>query len=298
MGTLRAVGARRSARILVLYLAGSRSAGICGAAVLGGALRARAWSCSSGATASPPSARRSATRTEATTCSRPSTGRASSPRAGPDDRGLRGRGVRPGRDGRAHAAAEFLRTSDRRMTPLIAIAFRNLLRAKRRTLSGRTMVLGSAASVLGSGLSDGIAQLTNLAGVRADRTRARWWRDRSTSSAEQPLRRLQHGAPAPGGGAGDASESEGRDLGRGARGAVPLRTAAPPSRATAPAWPASSASTRARTRELRAALRARQARSCRRGRHRRCTSLRPWRASCGSLGATASPSWCRRRRAP
>jgi putative ABC transport system permease protein len=49
------------------------------------------------------------------------------------------------------------------MTPLIAIAFRNLLRAKRRTLlSGGTMVLGSAALVLGSGLSDGIArQLTN-----------------------------------------------------------------------------------------------------------------------------------------
>jgi putative ABC transport system permease protein len=48
------------------------------------------------------------------------------------------------------------------MTPLLAIAFRNLLRAKRRTLlSGGTMVLGSAALVLGSGLSDGIArQLT------------------------------------------------------------------------------------------------------------------------------------------
>lgn len=48
------------------------------------------------------------------------------------------------------------------MTPLIAIAFRNLLRAKRRTLlSGGTMVLGSGALVLGSGLSDGIAlQLT------------------------------------------------------------------------------------------------------------------------------------------
>jgi putative ABC transport system permease protein len=48
------------------------------------------------------------------------------------------------------------------MAPLIAIAFRNLLRAKRRTLlSGGTMVLGSGALVLGSGLSDGIArQLT------------------------------------------------------------------------------------------------------------------------------------------
>lgn len=45
---------------------------------------------------------------------------------------------------------------------LLAIAFRNLLRAKRRNaLSGGTMVLGSAALVLGSGLSDGIArQLT------------------------------------------------------------------------------------------------------------------------------------------
>jgi putative ABC transport system permease protein len=49
------------------------------------------------------------------------------------------------------------------MTPLIAIAFRNLLRARRRTLlSGGTMVLGSGALVLGSGLSDGIArQLTD-----------------------------------------------------------------------------------------------------------------------------------------
>jgi putative ABC transport system permease protein len=48
------------------------------------------------------------------------------------------------------------------VTPLFAIAFRNLLRARRRTLlSGGTMVLGSAALVLGSGLSDGIArQLT------------------------------------------------------------------------------------------------------------------------------------------
>jgi len=45
---------------------------------------------------------------------------------------------------------------------LLRIAFRNLLRAKRRNiLSGGTMVLGSAALVLGSGLSDGIArQLT------------------------------------------------------------------------------------------------------------------------------------------
>ncbi|HET9316494.1 MAG TPA: FtsX-like permease family protein [Vicinamibacteria bacterium] len=49
------------------------------------------------------------------------------------------------------------------MTPLLSIAFRNLLRAKRRTLlSGGTMVLGSGALVLGSGLSDGIArQLTD-----------------------------------------------------------------------------------------------------------------------------------------
>ncbi len=55
------------------------------------------------------------------------------------------------------------------MTPLFAIAFRNLLRAKRRNaLSGGTMVLGSAALVLGSGLSDGIArQLTaNLVAVQ------------------------------------------------------------------------------------------------------------------------------------
>lgn len=52
---------------------------------------------------------------------------------------------------------------------LLAIAFRNLLRAKRRNgLSGGTMVLGSAALVLGSGLSDGIArQLTaNLVAVQ------------------------------------------------------------------------------------------------------------------------------------
>src|SRR5262249_3744827 len=46
---------------------------------------------------------------------------------------------------------------------LLAIAFRNLLRAKRRNaLSGGTMVLGTAALVLGNGLSDGIArQLTS-----------------------------------------------------------------------------------------------------------------------------------------
>jgi putative ABC transport system permease protein len=55
------------------------------------------------------------------------------------------------------------------VTPLLRIAFRNLLRAKRRNaLSGGTMVLGSAALVLGSGLSDGIArQLTaNLVAVQ------------------------------------------------------------------------------------------------------------------------------------
>jgi len=46
--------------------------------------------------------------------------------------------------------------------PLLAIAFRNLLRARRRNLlSGGTMALGTAALVLGGGLSDGIArQLT------------------------------------------------------------------------------------------------------------------------------------------
>jgi putative ABC transport system permease protein len=55
------------------------------------------------------------------------------------------------------------------MTPLFAIAFRNLLRAKRRNaLSGGTMVLGSAALVLGSGLSDGMARqlTTNLVAVQ------------------------------------------------------------------------------------------------------------------------------------
>jgi ABC-type lipoprotein release transport system permease subunit len=55
------------------------------------------------------------------------------------------------------------------MPRLLAIAFRNLLRAKRRNaLSGGTMVLGAAAMVLGSGLSDGIArQLTaNLVAVQ------------------------------------------------------------------------------------------------------------------------------------
>lgn len=48
------------------------------------------------------------------------------------------------------------------MTALLSIAFRNLLRARRRNLlSGGTMALGTAALVLGSGLSDGIArQLT------------------------------------------------------------------------------------------------------------------------------------------
>ena len=48
------------------------------------------------------------------------------------------------------------------MTALLAIAFRNLLRARRRNLlSGGTMALGTAALVLGGGLADGIArQLT------------------------------------------------------------------------------------------------------------------------------------------
>jgi putative ABC transport system permease protein len=53
--------------------------------------------------------------------------------------------------------------------PLLRIAFRNLLRAKRRNLlAGGTMVLGSAALVLGNGLADGIArQLTaNLVAVQ------------------------------------------------------------------------------------------------------------------------------------
>ena len=52
---------------------------------------------------------------------------------------------------------------------LLGLAFRNLARARRRNaLSGGTMVLGSAALVLGSGLSDGIArQLTeNLVAVQ------------------------------------------------------------------------------------------------------------------------------------
>ena len=48
------------------------------------------------------------------------------------------------------------------MNALLGIAFRNLLRARRRNLlSGGTMALGTAALVLGGGLSDGIArQLT------------------------------------------------------------------------------------------------------------------------------------------
>ncbi len=55
------------------------------------------------------------------------------------------------------------------MLPLVRVAFRNLLRAKRRNvLSGGTMVLGTAALILGGGLSDGIArQLTrNLVAVQ------------------------------------------------------------------------------------------------------------------------------------
>src|SRR4051812_41705399 len=42
---------------------------------------------------------------------------------------------------------------------LLGLAFRNLLRAKRRNaLAGGTMALGTAALVLGSGLVDGIAR--------------------------------------------------------------------------------------------------------------------------------------------
>jgi putative ABC transport system permease protein len=55
------------------------------------------------------------------------------------------------------------------MLSLLPIAFRNLLRARRRNaLSGGTMVLGTAALILGGGLSDGIArQLTaNLVAVQ------------------------------------------------------------------------------------------------------------------------------------
>src|SRR4029078_7670595 len=55
------------------------------------------------------------------------------------------------------------------MMRLLALAFRNLARAKRRNgLSGGTMALGTAALILGSGLSDGIArQLTdNLVAVQ------------------------------------------------------------------------------------------------------------------------------------
>lgn len=58
---------------------------------------------------------------------------------------------------------------------LAAIAFRNLLRAKRRTLlSGGTMALGSAALIVGNGLSDGIArQLTaNLVAVQTGHLQA------------------------------------------------------------------------------------------------------------------------------
>ncbi len=56
------------------------------------------------------------------------------------------------------------------MLPLLRIAFRNLLRARRRNLlSGGTMVLGSAALVLGNGLADGIAHqlTTNLVAVQS-----------------------------------------------------------------------------------------------------------------------------------
>lgn len=56
-----------------------------------------------------------------------------------------------------------------RMMRLLGIAFRNLLRARRRNaLAGGTMALGTAALILGSGLSDGIArQLTdNLVAVQ------------------------------------------------------------------------------------------------------------------------------------
>lgn len=55
------------------------------------------------------------------------------------------------------------------MFPLVPIAFRNLLRARRRNaLAGGTMALGTAALILGGGLSDGIArQLTaNLVAVQ------------------------------------------------------------------------------------------------------------------------------------
>ena len=46
---------------------------------------------------------------------------------------------------------------------LLRVAFRNLLRAKRRNaLAGGTMAIGVAAMILGSGISDGIArQLTD-----------------------------------------------------------------------------------------------------------------------------------------
>jgi ABC-type lipoprotein release transport system permease subunit len=56
------------------------------------------------------------------------------------------------------------------MLSLLRIAFRNLLRARRRNLlSGGTMALGSAALVLGNGLSDGIAHqlTTNLVAVQS-----------------------------------------------------------------------------------------------------------------------------------
>ena len=56
-----------------------------------------------------------------------------------------------------------------RVMRLLGIAFRNLLRARRRNaLAGGTMALGTAALILGSGLSDGIArQLTdNLVSVQ------------------------------------------------------------------------------------------------------------------------------------
>src|SRR5262249_32215651 len=82
---------------------------------------------------------------------------------------VRGRGLRSGPDGGPHASR---RRAAARVRGLLPIAFRNLLRAKRRTLlTGGTMVLGSAALVLGSGLSDGIArQLTeSLVAVQTGR---------------------------------------------------------------------------------------------------------------------------------
>ena len=128
---------------------------------------------------------------------------------------------------------------------LLAIAFRNLLRARRRNAAVRRHHgPGHRGARAGQRpLRRHRAPAHRQPGGRADRPPAGGGAAARLRAAEQPLRRLRPGAAARARWRWPARiEARGQRRGVRARGALPLRPRARPSPATARAWPASSAS--------------------------------------------------------